>query len=79
MIPATLWERMLSLFVDVENVFEDKRDWSEGISAIKEESPDLAAVKALRPDGDKHADQPISQNIEHSSGNLFPASLQHSR
>lgn len=34
--------------VDVENVFEDKRDWSEGISKIGEENPDINAVRALK-------------------------------
>lgn len=31
--------------VDVANVFEDPRDWSEGISKISENNPDLEALK----------------------------------
>ncbi|MCR4648512.1 MAG: D-alanine--D-alanine ligase [Lachnospiraceae bacterium] len=34
--------------VDVEHVFEDKRDWSEGISKIGEENPDINAIRALK-------------------------------
>lgn len=39
--------------VDVDNVFEDKRDWSEGIKSIGEINPDLDAIKALKA-GDKN-------------------------
>lgn len=34
--------------VDVENVFEDKRDWSEGIKKISEENPDADYIKSLK-------------------------------
>lgn len=33
-----------------DGIFELEKDWSENISAIREESPDLNAVKALRSD-----------------------------
>ena len=36
--------------VDVENVFEDKRDWSEGIKKISEENPDADYIKSLKGD-----------------------------
>lgn len=36
--------------VDVENVFEDKRDWSEGIKKISEENPDANYIKSLKGD-----------------------------
>ena len=38
----------------IEDIFADPRDWSEGIEAVKEVSPDLKAIMALRPDGEKH-------------------------
>ncbi len=40
--------------VDPKEVFELDRDWTAGIKAIGEESPDLDEIKALRPDGAKH-------------------------
>lgn len=58
---------------DVADVFADPRDWSEGISAIKEESPDLAAVKALRPDGDKHFFGPNVMKICEQADVVFMA------
>ena len=39
---------------DYEAVFEKEEDWSKAIVAISENNPDIAAVKALRPDGDKN-------------------------
>lgn len=39
--------------VDVKNVFDDPRDWSEGIKSIGEINPDLNAIKALKA-GDKN-------------------------
>lgn len=38
--------------VDVEHVFEDKRDWAEGIRAVSEKNPDMNAIKAMK-NGDK--------------------------
>lgn len=34
--------------VDVINIFEDDRDWSEGVSKVSELNPDLEAIKALK-------------------------------
>ena len=51
---AVLLDVYLGYEGETEGIFEDTRDWSEGIDAVKEEAPDLAAVKALRPDGDRH-------------------------
>lgn len=36
--------------VDVDHIFEDKRDWSEGINAVKEVNPDVSAIKKLKGD-----------------------------
>ena len=58
---------------DAENIFADPRDWSEGIESIKEESPDLAAVKALRPDGDKHFFGPNVMKICEQADVVFMA------
>ncbi|MBO6298182.1 MAG: D-alanine--D-alanine ligase [Lachnospiraceae bacterium] len=58
---------------DADDIFADPRDWSEGISAIKEESPDLAAVKALRPDGDRHFFGPNVMKICEQADVVFMA------
>ncbi len=39
---------------DTEGVFAKEYDWTENISAISEQNPDLEKIKALRPDGDKN-------------------------
>lgn len=36
--------------VDVDNIFEDARDWSEGVKQVSELNPDLNAIKALKGD-----------------------------
>lgn len=38
---------------ETAGIFEDERDWSEGISKIAATAPDLKAVKAMRKDGGK--------------------------
>ena len=35
-------------------LFAEKTDWTAGIDAIKSKNPDIAAIKALRPDGGRH-------------------------
>ncbi len=35
-------------------VFEQEADWLQGMVAVGEESPDIEAIKARRPDGDKN-------------------------
>ncbi len=39
---------------DVEKVFDKEEDWAKEIGAIGEDNPDIEAVKALRPDGEKN-------------------------
>ena len=39
---------------DVNVIFEKEEDWAGKIGAISEKNPDIEAVKALRPDGDKN-------------------------
>lgn len=36
--------------VDVNNIFEDQRDWSEGIKKVSEENPDADYIKSLKGD-----------------------------
>lgn len=39
---------------ETEGIFTRDCDWTENISAISEQNPDLEKIKALRPDGDKN-------------------------
>lgn len=39
---------------DTQNIFEQNVDWVSQVGTISAECPDLEAVKALRPDGDKN-------------------------
>ena len=39
---------------DTEGIFERDYDWTENISAISEQNPDIEQIKAMRPDGDKN-------------------------
>ena len=39
---------------DADVIFAKKEDWAAQIGAISEKNPDIEAVKALRPDGDKN-------------------------
>lgn len=36
--------------VDVDNIFDDKRNWADGINAVKEVNPDVSAIKKLKGD-----------------------------
>lgn len=38
---------------DINNIFEKEIDWATQIQAVSSDAPDIEAVKALRPDGDK--------------------------
>lgn len=39
---------------DIDGIFEKDIDWAAQIGGVSEQNPDLEAVKALRPDGDKN-------------------------
>lgn len=39
---------------DVCEIFDKNENWAQEIGAVGEENPDIEAVKALRPDGDKN-------------------------
>lgn len=51
---AVLLDVYLGYEGDTEGIFERDVDWTKDISAIAEQNPDLEAVKALRPDGEKN-------------------------
>ncbi|MCR4585397.1 MAG: D-alanine--D-alanine ligase [Lachnospiraceae bacterium] len=59
--------------IDPKEVFELDMDWTEGIKAIGEESPDLDSIKALRPDGDEKFCGPNVQEICAESDIVFMA------
>ncbi len=58
---------------DWQQVFEMDKDWSAAISAIKEESADLEAVKALRPDWKERFFGPHVLDICRSADIVFMA------
>lgn len=39
---------------DTKGIFEREYDWTENISAISEQNPDIEQIKAMRPDGAKN-------------------------
>lgn len=39
---------------NAENVFEKEEDWAKELGGIAEKNPDIAQIKAMRPDGDKN-------------------------
>ena len=51
---AVLLDVYLGYEGEIQNIFERDVDWAAQISAISENNPDLAAIKAMRPDGDKN-------------------------
>lgn len=51
---AVLVDVYLGYEGETEEIFERDTDWAKDIRAIAEQNPDLEAVKAMRPDGDKN-------------------------
>ncbi|MBE5865909.1 MAG: D-alanine--D-alanine ligase [Lachnospiraceae bacterium] len=51
---AILLDVYLGYEGETEGLFTNDTDWAANISAVSEQNPDLEAVKALRPDGDKN-------------------------
>ena len=39
---------------DVTGIFEKDKDWAAQVKGISEINPDISAVKAMRPDGDRN-------------------------
>ena len=50
---AILLDVYLGYEGDIANIFERDVDWAEKVGKVTEINPDLAAIKALRADGDK--------------------------
>ncbi len=51
---AILLDVYLGYEGDTEGIFEREYDWTENISAISEQNPDIEQIKAMRPDGAKN-------------------------
>ena len=51
---AILLDVYLGYEGNTEGIFEREQDWTENISAISEQNPDIEQIKAMRPDGDKN-------------------------
>jgi D-alanine-D-alanine ligase len=58
---------------DWQEVFEKDEDWVKSIGAIKNENPDLEAVKALRPDWEQNFFGPHVIDICHQADVVFMA------
>ncbi len=58
---------------DVDGIFERETDWASQIGAVSEQNPDLEAVKALRPDGDKNFFGPNVLSLCRSADAVFMA------
>lgn len=56
---AILLDVYLGYEGDTDGIFERELDWTSRIGAIAEKNPDLEAVKALRPDGEKNFSDPM--------------------
>lgn len=39
---------------DTDRIFEKEEDWAKEIGSVGEKNPDIEAIKALRPDGDRN-------------------------
>lgn len=51
---AMLLDVYLGYEGEIEGIFDKEIDWAAQIGAVTEENPDLEAIKAMRPDGDKN-------------------------
>lgn len=51
---AVLMDVYLGYEGDVSGIFEADTDWAANVTAVSEKNPDLEAIKAMRPDGDKN-------------------------
>jgi len=51
---AILLDVYLGYEGSIEGIFERECDWTENISAISEQNPDIEQIKAMRPDGAKN-------------------------
>jgi len=58
---------------DTEQIFEREVDWTEKVGTISENKPDLEAIKAMRPDGDKNFFGPNVLELCKSADAVFMA------
>ncbi len=58
---------------DINGIFEKDTDWAAQIGGVCEQNPDLEAVKALRPDGDKNFFGPNVLSLCQSADAVFMA------
>lgn len=58
---------------NTEDVFTRDYDWTENISAISEQNPDLEKIKAMRPDGEKNFFGPNVLNLCKEADAVFMA------
>lgn len=70
---AILLDVYLGYEGDTDQIFESDVDWAAKISAISEKNPDLEAVKAMRPDGDKNFFGPNVLKLCQSADAVFMA------
>lgn len=70
---AILLDVYLGYEGDTEGIFERELDWTSRIGAIAEKNPDLEAVKALRPDGEKNFFGPNVLSLCQSADAVFMA------
>lgn len=70
---AILLDVYLGYEGETAGIFEKDIDWSAEIKGISETKPDLEAVKALRPDGDKHFFGPNVISLCQSADAVFMA------
>ena len=70
---AIILDVYLGLEGDTEGIFDWDKDWAAQYSAIKEVNPDISAIKALRPDGDKNFFGPNVMKLCHEADAVFMA------
>jgi len=58
---------------DTQGIFERDTDWAAQIGSVSEQNPDLEAVKAMRPDGDKNFFGPNVLSLCQSADAVFMA------
>ena len=70
---AIILDVYLGIEGDTEGIFDLDKDWAAQYSAIKEINPDIEAIKALRPDGDKNFFGPNVIKLCHEADAVFMA------
>lgn len=58
---------------DADHIFEIEEDWAKELGGVAEKNPDIEAVKAMRPDGDKNFFGPNVISVCQSADVVFMA------